>query len=252
VEEVKQQSQEEVLCPDSLIIMRQGLDNAIELVQNNQPFKVFRGELEQPCKNGSTIWTEATVSGIYNEEGGFVGMLGVTRDISKRKDMENEIIRLSITDKLTQLYNRLKLDETFENELELSKGGKEAFAIILLDIDHFKLVNDTYGHQVGDTVLVEIANILKSNVRSTDIIGRWGGEEFLIILPETDENGGKMLAEKLRGKIDSNDFVTAGHLTSSFGVAMYRGDVSQASIVSRADEALYKAKESGRNRVEFL
>lgn len=252
VEEVKNQSQEEILCPDSLIRMQQGLKEAVESVQNNLPFKDFRGELEQPCKDGSTVWTEVTVSGIYNEEGGFIGMIGVTRDISNRRDMEREIRRLSVTDKLTQLYNRLKLDETLENELELSGEGKAAFSLILVDIDHFKLVNDTFGHQVGDTVLVEVSNILKNNVRSTDIIGRWGGEEFLIILPETDEKDGRLLAEKLREKIENNNFVTAGKLTASFGVSMYSYDVSPASIVSRADEALYLAKKNGRNRVEFL
>ncbi|PRR83686.1 diguanylate cyclase [Clostridium vincentii] len=252
VEEVLKQSQEEVLCPSSLIHMKQGLENAIKSVQNNQPFKDFRGELEQPCKDGSTVWTEVTVSGMYNEEGGFIGMLGVTRNITKRKKMEKEIIKLSITDKLTQLYNRLKLDETFENELARSRISKKTFSIILLDIDHFKLVNDTFGHQVGDTVLVEIANILKNNVGSTDVIGRWGGEEFLIILPEVEGKGGKLLAEKLRAKIDHNNFMIAGHLTSSFGVAVYKDDISPASMVSRADEALYKAKENGRNRVEFL
>lgn len=252
VEEVLKQSPEEVLCQSSLIHMKQGLENAIKRVQNNQPFKDFRGELEQPCKDGSTVWTEVTVSGMYNEEGRFIGMLGVTRNIAKRKKMEREIIRLSITDKLTQLYNRLKLDETLENELERSRRSKDSFSIILLDIDRFKLVNDTFGHQVGDTVLVEIANILKSNVRATDVIGRWGGEEFLIILPETDEKGGKLLAEKLRAKIENNNFMTAGHLTSSFGITVCNGDISPASIVSRADEALYKAKKNGRNRVEFL
>jgi len=252
VEEVLQQSQEELLCPGSLMYMQKGLENAIRSVQNNQPFNVFRGELEQPCKDGSTVWTETTVSGIYNEEGKFRGMLGVSRDISERKSMEEEIRRLSVTDKLTQIYNRLKLDETLEKEWNRSKRTEVSFSLMIMDIDHFKIVNDTFGHQVGDIVLVELANILKMNVGSVDVVGRWGGEEFLIILPEISKDGAVLLAEKLRTLIYEKVFTKAGMITASFGVSSYNKDISPEIIVSRADMALYKAKKNGRNRVEFL
>ncbi|HEY5556755.1 diguanylate cyclase [Acetobacterium sp.] len=251
-EEVKKQTFEELLCPDSLIIMQNGLMLASEKVGSERALNTFRGEFEQPCKDGSTVWVETTVSGIYNEEGNFIGMLGVDRDIAERKKMEEEIRRLSITDKLTQSYNRLKTDDTLEKELERSNRTKIPFSVILLDIDHFKSVNDTFGHQVGDTVLVELADILKNNVRSIDIVGRWGGEEFLIILPETDKNGAMLKAEKLRTLIDKNNFTKAGKITASFGVSAYDGDTSPENIVSRADAALYQAKENGRNRVEFF
>lgn len=252
VEEVLAQSQEQVLCPGSLIHLQQGLELAIRSVQNNLPFQVFRGELEQPCKDGSTVWTETTVSGIYSEDGRFVGMLGVTRDISEQKIMKEEIMRLSITDKLTQSYNRLKLDETMDEQFELSKKNATPFSIIILDIDHFKLVNDTYGHQVGDHVLIELVAILNKNVRSDDVVGRWGGEEFLIILPNTNLDGGFRLAEKLRSQVEKNPFTVAGQVTISLGVSAYLDDLTPESIVSRADTALYQAKENGRNRVEFL
>ena len=252
VEEVKKQSQAELLCPESLIHLQKGLDDAIENVMNNRPFVDFRGELEQPCKDGTTVWTETTVSGIYDDKGEFKGMLGVSRDISKRKIMEAEITRLSVTDKLTQIYNRLKIDEVLESELERSARSKNLFAIIMLDIDHFKQVNDTYGHQVGDSVLIEIADIMKNHVRSIDVIGRWGGEEFFVILPQTDLNGGVNLAEKLRTVVEQNHFKTVDKLTVSFGVAVYLDDRTAAGIVSRADKALYKAKENGRNRVETI
>ncbi|MBC3889532.1 diguanylate cyclase [Acetobacterium paludosum] len=252
VAEVLAQSPEEVLCPSSLIHLQKGLENAIRLIQNNLPFKVFRGELEQPCKNGTTVWTEATVSGIYSEDGRFIGMLGVTRDISDRKIMEEEIVRLSVTDKLTQSYNRLKLDETMDEQLKLAKIATVPFSILILDIDHFKRVNDNYGHQVGDRVLVELVAILQKHVRSDDVVGRWGGEEFLIILPNTDLEGGVGLAEKLQKLVGANIFTRAGRVTISIGVAAYQGDLSQESIVSRADSALYLAKKNGRNRVEYL
>lgn len=252
VEEVMAQAPEEVLCPGSLIHLQQGLERAIQSVQNNLPFQVFRGELEQPCKDGSTVWTEATVSGIYCEDGRFVGMLGVTRDISERKIMEEEILRLSITDKLTQSYNRLKLDETLDEQFERSKTKAIPFSIIILDIDHFKLVNDTYGHQVGDRVLIELVAVLTKNVRSDDTVGRWGGEEFLIILPETNLSDGIQVAEKLRNLVAKYQFTTAGQVTISLGVSACLDDLTPESIVSRADTALYQAKENGRNRVEFL
>lgn len=252
VDEVKKQSQAELLCPDSLIHLQKGLADAIEDVMNNRPFGDFRGELEQPCKDGTTVWTETTVSGIYNEKGEFKGMLGVSRDISKRRIMEAEITRLSVTDKLTQIYNRLKIDEVLESELDRSARSKNPFTIIMLDIDHFKRVNDTYGHQVGDSVLVEIADIMKKHVRSIDIIGRWGGEEFFVILPQTDLAGGINLAQKLRAVVEQNHFTTIDKLTASFGVAVYQDDRTSASIVSRADKALYKAKENGRNCVETM
>ncbi len=251
VEEVMAQSQEEVLCPGSLIYLRKGLERAIQSVQAGRPFQVFRGELEQPCKDGTTVWTETTVSGIYNEDERFIGMLGVTRDISDRKVMEEEILRLSITDKLTQSYNRLKLDETLEEQFDLSKQASIPFTILILDIDHFKRVNDTYGHQVGDRVLVELVSIFHKNVRANDIVGRWGGEEFLIVLPQTTLNVGVDLAEKIRSLVEENHFDSVGQVTISIGVSTYEKDLSPDSIVSRADTALYKAKESGRNRVEF-
>lgn len=246
------QSQEEVLCPGSLVQMQEGLARAINSVQNGLPFQVYRGELEQPCKDGTTVWTEATVSGIYNEDGRFIGMLGVTRDISERKLMEEEIRRLSITDKLTQSFNRLKLDETLEHQFEWSKSYGFPFATILLDIDHFKLVNDTYGHQVGDRVLIELVEVLRDNVRDGDVVGRWGGEEFLIILPDTTLSDATVMAERLRQGVASHAFTTAGQVTISLGVAAFVTDNAPETIVSRADAALYQAKEKGRNRVEVM
>jgi PAS domain S-box/diguanylate cyclase (GGDEF) domain len=252
VEEVMTQSQEEVLCPGSLIQMHEGLARAVESVEKNLPFQVFRGELEQPCKDGSTVWTEATVSGIYNEDGRFIGMLGVSRDISERKLMEKEIRRLSITDKLTQSFNRLKLDETLEQQFEWSKTSLSPFAIIILDVDHFKLVNDTYGHQVGDRVLIELVAVLNENVRNRDVVGRWGGEEFLIILPDTHVTEAVVLAEHLRKAVEKYPFTTAGRVTISLGVSAFKTDSSPETIVSQADTALYQAKENGRNRVEVM
>jgi len=123
------------------------------------------------------------------------------------------------------------------------------FSIIIMDIDFFKKVNDKYGHKVGDNVLVKIAEILKKNTRNLDVLGRWGGEEFLIICTETDINKAIVIAQKIRLKIEKHNFSIAGHLTCSFGVSQYNKNDKNESTFRRADKALYKAKNSGRNKV---
>ena len=173
------------------------------------------------------------------------------RDTSEIRRLKEEISRISITDKLTQLYNRQKIDEILEIEMDRSERTKRPFAVMLFNIDLLKMVNETYGNQSGDTVLVDCANIIKENVRSTDSVGRWNGEEFLILLPETDKNGAKLLAEKLRARIDDYSFTKVGKMTASFGISAYKKDLLPASIVARADSALRKAKEKGRNQIEI-
>lgn len=159
---------------------------------------------------------------------------------------------LSITDKLTNTYNRIKLDDTIELEMQRVARKNTKFGIIIIDIDHFKEVNDTYGHQVGDIILVEFAQILKGNTRRTDIVGRWGGEEFIIICLEADLEELLNLAEILKSKIEQYDFSTIETKTASFGVATYQKSESSEELINRADEALYIAKNNGRNRVETL
>lgn len=169
-----------------------------------------------------------------------------------RKLSENnlELERLAVTDQLTGLYNRAKLDDLLNLEIQRTGRGDSAFALIMLDIDHFKKVNDTHGHQAGDRVLIEVSRALSGAVRRTDMVGRWGGEEFLIICPGTDAPGAARLAEKLRRAVDKDRFSHIGRLTISLGAATHRPGESAASIVARADQALYAAKNKGRNRVE--
>ncbi|EXJ13318.1 GGDEF domain-containing response regulator [Imhoffiella purpurea] len=170
-----------------------------------------------------------------------------TRELAEKN---RELERLSATDCLTGLCNRLKLNEELERELSLAKRYGTPFSILLMDIDRFKRVNDTYGHQAGDRVLVELAGILRRSVRDTDRVGRWGGEEFLTICAETPLAGASRLAENQRAAIAAHDFPIVGGCTASFGVSEYREGDSIESLISRADAALYRAKEAGRNRVE--
>jgi diguanylate cyclase (GGDEF)-like protein len=163
---------------------------------------------------------------------------------------EKKLELMSLTDQLTGLYNRHKLHQVFTSEINRSNRFEEIFGIILLDLDLFKNVNDNYGHDVGDLVLKEISQILKDNIRISDTLGRWGGEEFLIILPQIDLEGAVVLAQKLRKEIENHQFSIVGKMTASFGIAYYRKGDDENSIIKRADEALYKAKEMGRNIVK--
>jgi diguanylate cyclase (GGDEF)-like protein len=167
------------------------------------------------------------------------------------KDQNKLFRKQSITDRLTGLYNRLKLDEDIAFEIKRKKRIKSEFSIIMLDIDSFKKINDTFGHLIGDWVLRALATLLKGSIRDSDIIGRWGGEEFLIICSATDLEGGQNLAEKLRKRIEGAKFPEVGKLTASFGVATHQQDEMADTVIARVDKALYRAKKKGRNRVEL-
>ena len=155
----------------------------------------------------------------------------------------DELLEVSTTDGLTRIYNRRKINEIFNEEYLQAQRYGIKFSVITIDVDWFKLVNDTYGHQAGDQVLFELAQLMKGSLRITENIGRWGGEEFFIVLPNTSANDGYILAERIRLKISNYNFQTPRHLTCSFGITEYMQDDSIEKIIKRADTALYKAKE---------
>ena len=167
----------------------------------------------------------------------------------KLKALNRALAHLSVTDQLTDLFNRQKLGEVFANELQRTRRFGQPFSVILLDIDHFKQVNDEHGHLTGDKVLVALARLMSSMTRETDVVGRWGGEEFLTICPHTDQAGALILAEKIREAIAAFDFPVVHHVTASLGVSSCRPDDDVDRLIARADAALYQAKREGRNRV---
>lgn len=154
------------------------------------------------------------------------------------------------TDRLTGLANRRRLEEALRTEVLRARRYGKPFSVILLDIDHFKDVNDLHGHQAGDNVLIAIAGLLTRTARETDVVGRYGGEEFLLVCPETEIQVVAALAERLRHEFTATDFPLVGRVTSSFGVAEYAQSDDVQSLLERADQALYRAKDKGRNRVE--
>ena len=166
-------------------------------------------------------------------------------------EKNKELVLLSTTDQLTGLSNRLRLEVALEQEWTRCERTQGCFSLILLDIDKFKRVNDTYGHQVGDAVLVELAKVLNDNIRKTDLVGRWGGEEFLIVCIDTTAEAAAVIAEKIRATIAAHDIAITGPKTGSFGVSSYGPGDNIESMMRRADAALYRAKEAGRNRLEL-
>lgn len=163
-----------------------------------------------------------------------------------------QLEHLASTDLLTDLCNRLKVENSLEQELQRQQRFGHTFSIILLDIDHFKKVNDEYGHQTGDQVLIEFSELLKEHVRSVDTLGRWGGEEFMIVCPSTDQQGIVEMACKLKAAIENHSFATTGHQTASFGATTIRDHDSLQQLILRADKAMYQAKHSGRNQVVYF
>jgi len=154
---------------------------------------------------------------------------------------------LTITDHLTGIYNRRYFQQKIEEEIKRAKRYGNALSVIMIDIDFFKKINDTHGHNVGDEVLVEYSKLIKSYLRDVDVFCRIGGEEFMIILPYATEEDAQIIAEKLRQEIETHKQILA--LTMSFGVTQYIKGESEEFLYKRVDSALYEAKESGRNRV---
>lgn len=208
-------------------------------------------------KSGETFWGEIISTTIFFENA-WTGLMIIT-DVSDRVVSELNLIKekdvfkkLSELDGLTDIPNRRSFDAKLEDYLSnaMLKIANAKFSLIMFDIDHFKEINDTFGHSAGDSVLSELAFLIKQNIRKDDFFARFGGEEFMIISKNIGVKGAVELAEKLRLKIETYGFSSKINVKCSFGVTGYRRGDTAESIVKRADEALYKAKENGRNRVE--
>ncbi len=169
-----------------------------------------------------------------------------------REKMMDKLYLLSITDSLTNLFNRKKIEDILNEEMIRSKRYNRPLSIMMVDIDHFKNINDQYGHLVGDEVLKKVSDALTMNIRNVDRIGRWGGEEFLVIAPETDLEDAEILANRLRYAVENLQIDNVRGLTISIGVTLIEDNENIENIIRRTDNALYKAKKFGRNRVEIL
>jgi len=200
-------------------------------------------------RDGGIKWILDNTVIVRDESGEVTSFVGYLTDITDLKTKELELNRVARTDQLTKISNRVYLDEVLHNQYYRFIRNAEACSVILLDIDYFKNVNDEYGHAVGDKVLVEFAKVIKSSLRAGDTVGRWGGEEFLIILPHTDLEKAEAVAQKLCQEIREYRFSIVEHKTASCGVSTFKHGVTIEQIIALADEALYEAKAAGRDCV---
>ena len=264
-----QQTIEEIHPPSSQAISLGYFTSLFTDLAAGRPLNSFRGELEYFCNDGSTIWTEVMAHPIVSQ-GQLVEIIGVTRDISEHKRLvlalqqakeaaeqanaalqhaNAELAKIATTDVLTGIWNRrhfLEMASTLKSQA--SRHG-HPLSLLLLDIDHFKLINDHHGHPTGDQVLIELTRRLKQAVRGTDMLARWGGEEFVLLSPGCGANEAVRLAEKLRALVADLPFADVGRVTISLGAAELQPDETIDSLFKRVDTALYEAKAAGRNTV---
>lgn len=246
-------------------------EDRVRLLQMlNQHGAVSDFEVRLKRADGTPIW--ALISAMTGEFGGQPAVISAISDITGRKQMEQALERASeeleeanrqlqrvngelaeaaSTDRLTELSNRRRMEEVAQIEVSRAQRYRQALSVILFDVDWFKSVNDRFGHATGDAVLQEVARRTASKVRASDVLARWGGEEFLLLAPSTGLAEVLALAEKMRRLVEGAPFAGAGTLTASFGVAEFDGSESFSALVARADRALYRAKDKGRNRVEW-
>lgn len=221
-------------------------------------------DLQLICKDGNTIWCEACVKPIFRGKN-FIGYIGTTRDITDKKLCENKANRyleelkykneklenLATLDMLTGAYNRRKFEYFICLEIEKKKNYGSPFSIIMFDIDNFKGINDHYGHKKGDRILQDITALIKHTLRVTDKLFRWGGDEFIILLPELTLKNAFKVADKVRETVQSYNFdIENKEVTVSLGVGEYTLNENLDQFVTRVDKALLKAKSYGRNKTE--
>jgi diguanylate cyclase (GGDEF)-like protein len=178
--------------------------------------------------------------------------LHYANDVTRYKKMEEELRCLSVTDCLTNSYNRRYFTKKLEEETERARRTGSKFSLIMLDIDRFKSINDRFGHNAGDSVLKSMAELIKNRIRKIDTLARWGGEEFVILLPDTTVKNAVRLAEELRESISRMDIPGVGRVTASFGVAGYCPGDTIDTLIQRADNYMYEAKAAGRDSVRYM
>lgn len=205
--------------------------------------------LQAKHRNGDEFPVDVSLSAIKLR--GQWNAVGIVRDATERVKTEERLQQLATTDTLTGICNRRCFDETLEREISRAARLSSPLSLILFDVDRFKRINDTFGHPTGDQVLAQLAGAVGGAIRTIDLFARWGGEEFIVLLPGCDLNAGRLLAEKLRSMLEKQPFADVGQVTCSFGVAEYAPGDNVETLIKKADLCLYQAKAFGRNRVEI-
>ena len=261
-EEVMKQSHTDILTPSSLELAMKTLSDVMEQekIKHAESAESRTLQLEMRRKDATTVWTEVKFSFIRDENQQPVGILGVTRDITERKqaeealrESEHRYQELSIIDDLTQLYNSRHFYTQLEREIERSNRYEQPLTFLLLDLDHFKMFNDTYGHVEGDNVLSRLGQVLKRCLRETDSAYRYGGEEFTIMLPMTTSEEGIVTAKRIQTELQKEVFSPVMgqevFMTVSIGLAQYKPKEEMKAFVQRVDKLMYQAKKKGRDMI---
>jgi diguanylate cyclase (GGDEF)-like protein/PAS domain S-box-containing protein len=256
-EEIMTQPLDAALTPSEAVRLKRTIeDNREKFLSGTLDSDTYlTSEIEQVHKDGSSVWTETITRYVKNDKTGVVEVHGVTRDISERRTLRLELERQATTDSLTGIANRRHFLTTGQKEIDRCKRHGCTLSLLMLDIDHFKAVNDTFGHATGDRAIQAVAQTCCKEMRSTDLAARIGGEEFALLLVETDLNKACSVAERLLAQVKAIELFTENgrsvRFTTSIGVAECRPQSETLSdLMVRADQALYKAKNMGRNRFE--
>ncbi|WP_286682812.1 diguanylate cyclase [Sulfurospirillum sp. MES] len=254
-EEVMDQLFEEVICEGSRQTVLHLMEMAIMEAANGAILDAKNVLVEQPCKDGNTVWTEVNARLVVNQQDGSMQFIGITRDITERLAAEEEIKKLAFYDPLTHLANRRLFVDKLESSLVTCKKEHTFAGVIFLDLDDFKPLNDTYGHQAGDELLIEVARRLKETVRATDTVGRFGGDEFVILVAQLGFTREEAFSTVTRIAHQIAAFIaqpyplssTVYTLSASIGVLLFNEAQNDAkTILDEADSVMYRAKDAGK------
>lgn len=259
----------ELFTDESVLVLKETLKERFELLKKGIKLPPLTIELQHKCKDGSIIWGEILSKQELDVNGNIIGYHGITREITKRRELQEKIEQLAYCDTLTKLPNRRSLDDKINFIMSKSERSQKYCALVFIDLDNFKPLNDTYGHNIGDLLLIEVANRLKSSIRKLDAVARIGGDEFVIVLDEFDEDMKTSkedifkVVEKIRIYLaqpykfsiineDKENIEIEHNCTASIGICIFKGEEeSSKNIFKCADSAMYEAKESGRNTIKF-
>ena len=250
---------------EGVAVLKAMIARRVQEEASGTPVGFLNFEVQHRCKDGRLIWGEVLSKPDRNAQGEITGYHGITREITERKRLEEQVHQLAFYDPLTHLANRRLMLDHLEQAMSASKRSQRHGALLFLDLDNFKPLNDTQGHGVGDLLLIEVGERLKACVREADTVARFGGDEFVVLLSELSTQPGEAdrqavaISEKVRTRLAEPYVLQSApsapsirhECTASIGVAVFRGrDESQNAVIDRADAAMYRAKEEGRNRIQ--
>ena len=253
-EEAKQLNVRDITMPEE----RRQSDNSLRKIIDGE-LPSIRKTRRYLRKDGTCFWADLHVSALTDDQGKVTGVIGMLINIDRQikaenyqKDLNRQLSKMARHDTLTGLYNRRAMDSIMVREHKRAHRYKRGFAIAIADVDNFKMINDTYGHDCGDLVLKHMAGTFLEWIRDTDTVGRWGGEEFLFVFSETTCDGARIVAERIRSSLDNKLFSCTDrefHLSITIGFSFHIEQVSVEQMIAEADKALYKGKRNGKNQV---